>query len=580
MNSNGHRLTLRCLVAGGVLAIVLCAVNTYLTLRFGIIEEGAMIAAIFFYTALYFAALLGRRLAGVRWLRVGPATAAEMVMVSTMGSAGGSLGFIANFFAAKAMTSKPYTITEMMLFAAVSGTFGVLSVIAFRYLLIVKDEELPADRQLPWVGAKVVKGVIDPLIGRGDPRQPKYLVVLTTAAALYVVGNESGAGWLPERVQIAVLGLGGFGVAVLLAPFAIGTSYIMGMRTVVGFVCGGVSLLVISQYLPPPMRATPQLYLWPGVMFLVTSGLTALALRWRVIADALGSVVRLRGGDSSSGDDDPIMGGSATLAVMVTGGVLAVTVLTTVFEVPLLITLVMIVVGGGLLNLIATRAYAQTAFNPVRVMGVLLQGISASLGGASVSTNLTGSGFIAGSGTQCTTLASDMYYGRQFRVPSRWQFWAQTVTVLACAVVSALTFDFINRTTPLSFDSNVLAAPAAKMWAVIGMLFDPASNQRLPPFAVESMWIAGAVGVAWAFVENSERLRRFVPGSIGLGMGLVIHPSISLAFFAGGLLMWYLLRRLLKVPDATLSTIAIASIVGEGIGGLTQGILKAVGVIG
>jgi hypothetical protein len=274
------------------------------------------------------------------------------------------------------------------------------------------------------------------------------------------------------------------------------------------------------------------------------------------------------------------MGRGATLAVMATGAVLAVAVLTLVFDVPLLITVVMIVVGGGLLNLIATRAYAQTAFNPVRVMGVLLQGMSASLGGASVGTNLTGSGFIAGSGTQCTTLASDMYYGRQFRVPSRWQFWAQTVTVLSCAVVSALTFDFINRTTPLTFDSNALAAPAAKMWAVIGLLFDPASNQQLPPFAVESMWIAGAIGIAWALVENHERLRRFVPGSIGVGMGLVINPSISLAFFAGGIVMWFVLRRLLRLSESTLSTVAIASIVGEGIGGLTQGVLKAAGLIG
>jgi len=578
VNTAGHRLTVRCLVAGGLFAIVLCAVNTYLTLRFGIIEEGAMIAAIFFYTALYFAALLGRWLAGMRWLKVSPATSAEMVMVSTMGSAGGSLGFIANFFAAKTMTSEPYTTVEMMLFAGVSGTIGVLSAIVFRYLLIVKDEELPADRQLPWVGAKVVKGVIDQLIGRGDPRQPRYLVVLTVLAAFYVVCNQSGVGWFPERWNVAVLGLGGLGISVLLAPFAIGTSYIMGMRTVVGFLCGGVALLVIAHFLPETMRATPQMYLWPGVMFLVTSGLTALALRWRVIAEALGSVVRLRSGDS--GDDDPIMGRAATLAVMATGVVLAVAGLTTVFAVPLLITVVMIVVGGGLLNLIATRAYAQTAFNPVRVMGVLLQGISASLGGAGVGTNLTGSGFIAGSGTQCTTLASDMYYGRQFRVPSRWQFWAQVSTVLSCAVVSALTFDFINRTTPLTFESNALAAPAAKMWAVIGMLFDPASNQQLPPFAVESMWIAGAIGVAWALAENRDRLRRFVPGSIGLGMGLVIHPSISLAFFAGGLVMWFALRRLFKVSDVTLSTIAIASIVGEGIGGLTQGVLKAVGLIG
>jgi hypothetical protein len=118
------------------------------------------------------------------------------------------------------------------------------------------------------------------------------------------------------------------------------------------------------------------------------------------------------------------------------------------------------------------------------------------------------------------------------------------------------------------------------MWAVIGLLFDPSTNQQLPPFAVQSMWIGGVIGVLWALAENSDRLVHFVPGSIGFGMGLVIHPSIDFAFFAAGIFMWLVLRRWFKVSDATLSTIAVASIVGEGIGGLLQGVLKAVGVLG
>lgn len=586
-----HRLTLRCLAAGTILAAALCAINTYLTLRFGIIEEGAMISAIFFFSSVYFASIaadfanrvlarLGRYTSVLshRLTAVRPVTVAEMVLVATMGSAGGSLAFIANFFAAKAMTSEPYSIIEMILFAIVSSTIGVLSVIAFRFLLVVKDEELPEGRRLSWVGAKVVKGVIDPLVARGDPRQPRYLVVVTSLAALYVLSNTSGAGLLPERLEVAVLGLSALGASVLLAPFAFGSSYIMGFRTVVGFFCGGVVLIAIAPALPPAMRASPQQYLWPGVMFLVISGLTALVLRWRVVTGALRSIARA--GEDASADADPIMGRRATLAILAGGLLVAVAILHFAFGISPLIAVVMIAVGGGFLNLIATRAYAQTAFNPVRVMGVLLQGISASLGGATVATNLTAAGFIAGSGTQCSNLTSDMWYGRRYAVPSRWQFWAQAAMVLSCSVVSALTFSMIHRSTPLTFESEALAAPAAKMWAVIGLLFDPGTAQRLPPFAVQSMWIGGAVGLLWALAESSERFGRFVPGSIGFGMGLVIHPSISFAFFAAGILMWFVLRRWFKVSDATLSTIAIASIVGEGIGGLLQGVLRAVGAFG
>jgi hypothetical protein len=41
--------TVRCLAAGMALAIALCAMNSFLTLSFGIIEEGPNIAAVFFF---------------------------------------------------------------------------------------------------------------------------------------------------------------------------------------------------------------------------------------------------------------------------------------------------------------------------------------------------------------------------------------------------------------------------------------------------------------------------------------------------------------------------------------------------
>jgi hypothetical protein len=43
--------------------------------------------------------------------------------------------------------------------------------------------------------------------------------------------------------------------------------------------------------------------------------------------------------------------------------------------------------------------------------------------------------------------------------------------------------------------------------------------------------------------------------------------------------MFYVLRRLFKFQDITLNTIAVACIVGEGLGGILQAVLKIVGVI-
>ncbi len=555
-----HELTLRSFVLGSIFAIVLCGVNSYLTLSFGIIEEGPAIAALFFF-AFFFRSR-------------NKITSTEMVIVATMGSAGGSLGFISNFFGAKAMaTEEPYSIPDMALFAIVSSVIGLIAVIVLRQLLIVQDEKLPEDQRLPWVGARAVKGVIDPLVSTTASKQPLYLIIFTCAAILYIIFNEDGVGWFPTQATIGLFGLSAYGAGVAFSPFVWGGSYLIGLRTCVGFFAGGLALLIMAPHLPDP--SSPHTYVWPGIMFLVTSGMTALLIRWKVIVDAFKSLFTGIGGN----DNDPIMGKTGTILFVVGGLALSILVLRLYFGLSLLIIAAMIVIGGIVLNLIATRAAAQTYFNPARVMGILLQGVCALLGGASVNTNLVGAGFVAGSGAQGGNLTGDMAYGRWYGVFSRWQFWTQASTVVACSFVSAAVFHVIQINTPLMLEGGELPAPIAKIWAAVGILFDPESAQELPPFAVESMWIAGIAGVVWAVLEDKAAYRKFLPGSIGFGLALILPVVYDFAFFCGSLMMFYVLRRGFKLQDITLNTIAVACIVGEGIGGILQAVLKIVGVI-
>ena len=237
----------------------------------------------------------------------------------------------------------------------------------------------------------------------------------------------------------------------------------------------------------------------------------------------------------------------------------------------------LIVVGGFLQNVIATRAAAQTAFNPARVMGVLLQGVVALAGGTSAATNLAGAGFVAGSGAQAGNLTGDMAYGRWLKVPARWQFWTQLLTVLPCAFVSAWVFQNIHAQTPLELEGGRLPAPVAKMWAATALIFDGSSP--MPPGAVTAMAIAAAVGVVYVLLESNKKLVKFLPCSIGIGIGLVLPVAYDVAFFVGGILLWVVLGRWLKVREITLTTIAVGCIVAEGIGGVFNPILQLAGII-
>ena len=537
-------LTVRSIVAGLIFSGVLCAMNSYLTLSFGVIEEGPTIAALFFFACFFLAKT--------------KISSTEMVIVATMGSAGGSLGFISNFYAAKAMTGTPYSVADMAFFGIVSSLVGMVMAIPLRQILVLRE-------RLPWPQARAVEGVIKALVEHGDPRQPIFLVVTFVVGATYVILNTDGFGVVPAATALG--GLAAYGGAVAWSPFAIGGSYLMGMRTCVGFLVGAVALMIMAPHTPTP--DSPHSYFWPGLGFLVSSGLTVMAINWKTLAGAFRSMLSLGG---KTDDDDPTIPGRALVMLAVAVFVVTALVLKWRFALPFFLSIILIVVAGLIQNIIATRAAAQTAFNPARVMGILLQGVTSAFGGAKIETNLTGAGFVAGSGAQASMLTTDMVYGREFRVPSRWQFWAQGATILPAALVSAYVFQKIHEAKPLVLEGPGHPAPVAKMWGKSAQLFE-AGTAALPPGALQALLIGAVIGIIYTLIENIPAARKWMPETVGIGLGLVLSPAYGITFFLGGLLMWIILGRGFKVSDVTLTTIAVGAIVAEGIGGVLQAFL-------
>lgn len=548
--SPAHGITPRSVIAGFILAMVLCGMNSYLTLSFGVIEEGPTIAALFFFAIFAVSKL--------------PITVREMVIVSTMGSAGGSLGFISNFFAAKAMTGPAYTVFEMASFAIASSLVGLIMVIPLRQLLILRED-------LPWPGSKAVAAVIRALVEEGDPRQPKILLGATLALMAVVICNDDGGfGLLPSGTALGALAA--YGGAIAWSPFAIGGSYLMGMRTCVGFLVGATALMVMAPHLPEP--EAPHHHYWPGLGFLVASGLVSILVNWRAFVGAFGSILSI---GERTDDDDPVMSGRTLGIAAIVAFVTAAVVLNQVFGLSVVLVAVLIAIGGLLQNIIATRAAAMTAFNPARVMGILLQGVTAAFGGKTIAANLTGAGFTAGSGAQAGLLTGDMAYGRWFKVPSRYQFWCQSLTVIPCSIVAALAFQQIHAAKPLVLKGDGHPAPVAKMWAESARFFD--GSTPLPDGAYDALLIGGAIGAGYTLLELVPRLRDWLPQSVGIGLGLVLSPALGISFFLGGFVMWIVLGRWFKWKDVTLTTIAVASIVAEGIGGVLKPVLTMFGVI-
>ena len=168
-------------------------------------------------------------------------------------------------------------------------------------------------------------------------------------------------------------------------------------------------------------------------------------------------------------------------------------------------------------------------------------------------------------------------YGRWLKVPSRWQFWTQTLTIVPCALVSAYVFHWIQGSKKIALDGGDLPAPVAKMWAATALIFD--GSTPMPDGAGKAMLIAAAAGVVYVLLEENKKLHPYLPSSVGIGIALVLPVAYDFAFFFGGLVFWGLLNKGLKVKDITLTTLAVGAIVGEGLGGVMKPVLQMLGVI-
>lgn len=561
-------ITARSVVAGFILALVMASINSYVTLKVGLIEEGTIITA-----ALFVGVMLVLR------QRV---SSQETALVSCMGSAGGSFAFIANFFAAAVMIGQPLTTVQMVVLPVMTGIVGILFAVTLRELYVVREP-------LAWPTSKATITTIEALTTPVGRRQIKVLWIATGITALYVFFAE-GLHWLPEEIYLPV-SLWALSetarVGLACAPLIISAGYLIGLRAGIGFLVGALVLIAMAPYVPGNV---PQRYIWPGVMFMVTSGLTGLFLNWRMMARALQSLFSAKNAVALD-DRDVVMSPKAYLGCLGVASLGMIVTLAYWFDVPVILGIVMLVVGGVVLNTIATRASGETAFNPIRVMGVLLQGICAMFGAHTPGLILTGAGAAAGAIDQTGLMVQDNVFGRHFGLSARRQWIAQLVVIVPIAVVSAFVFQRMAAAYPMTLDSGALPAPIARMWAKMALLFS--GKAPLDPFAVEAMWIGGVAGIVWALLDavrvkrqqqaeerKESTLWRFFPHPMGVGIGLFVPVTYSVSFFVGALVFCGILPKYTRVSDKTLNTVAAAGIFGQGAMGLIVAILVSLGVFG
>lgn len=631
-------VTKRAFMLGMATSWVMVAINSYLGLKVGVIEEGYTVCVLLAFLVILLRAAKNRQML----------TPHECVVVGTMGSAGGSLAFLAHFFGALTMAGDPLSVTEMVIFVGMTSMLGLVLSVPMRQLFIVVEK-------LPWPTGRVAISLIEALQKGTASMQPRILGFFGGLAFIYLV-LAGGLGWFPEVSLIAVLGFSAYGVGIAWSPFLLGAGYLIGFRVGFGFLVGGFILWAIGPYIPfdltPPIKPDdlgfhvirPDRWVWPGVGAIVACGLTGLAIKWRTVINAVKSLKGL----TAQSDTDKMFSGKTLTILSIVAFALAAAVFALYFKIALQYIIVGLVLVGTILTLISTRAAGETAFNPVRVMGIILMVIFFGMGETDKVVLLIAAGLAAGAIGQAGVLTQDIYAGRHFKVKSIQLLALQAITVLPNALIMAFVFDLLTRKYTLGAEGG-LAAPVSVIWYSVAKVL---SGDKLPQYAGMAMWLGALGGIAvtlldhyagkkMSFVSTVNAMRKrvlegefldekgdpdpkkicaacaesglpgasaiedeipyflyrcsnrrtastvdrelpplrtlwsYAPHSFGITLGMILPIFYDVTFFLGAVMMCFVLPKVLKTDDDTLNSLAAAGIVGEGAGGLVAAIVAS-----
>jgi uncharacterized oligopeptide transporter (OPT) family protein len=579
--------SVRAVLCGLVVAALLGAAYPYVVLKLGFGPNVSVVAAVLGYVALGLVLTPLLRLLGVgttpynRW---------ENNIVETAGTAAAQTAFMCVLLAAfdlldqRKLPSFHFALTSWQSFAWLTsaGILGVLLAVPLRRHYVV-------DENLPFVDGIAAGETILVCDSQGPAAMRAALAMLVGLAfsALVMTFREDAkvVNWIPEEsvFPIAFLAATGFGIA--WSPLAVGSGMLLGVRINLSMLLGAVVSWVIAPYvlehysvvervltkegnLVFPRRAVLLWVMWPATGMMVSAGLAALVLRWKVLVRTFKNLSA-----STTGDDFP-------LAWVVVGSVLSgaalVIVQKTMLGQPVWITLVAI--GLSLpLALVGLRVLGETNWGPISALSNLMQGVFGLLAPGNVSANMVASGTTGTVASQSEGLMQDYRAGQMVGSAPRNLTYMQLLAIPVGAAAVAWMYPLLREKYTIGGETG-LTSPTAQKWAGFAELLSRGFD-ALPPGALTALVVASVLGVGLAVLESLLKNKTLIPSPTALGIGMLVPGSVVVAMVIGGLIGMGWTRTSRKTSDVFMIPLASGLIAGEALVAVIVPLLIVLGVL-
>jgi uncharacterized oligopeptide transporter (OPT) family protein len=275
--------------------------------------------------------------------------------------------------------------------------------------------------------------------------------------------------------------------------------------------------------------------MWPATGMLVAGGLTALALRWRLLVDTFRSLRTAKIGSNEM-----------SLSFVVTGVVICAVALCivqkTLLDMPVWMTITAMVLSLPLM-LVGLRVLGETNWGPISAVSNMMQGMFAAIAPGNIAANMVASGTTGTIATSSEMIMQDYRCGAIIGSKPRniaiMQLLAVPVGAAAVSWMYPLLVDvyhIFDTTDPVTgkIIKAGLTSPISNKWAGFAQILKDGVS-AMPSSALYALVIFSVLGVVLTVLEVSPRLKKVVPSPTGIGIGMLVPFSVVSTMFLGGL---------------------------------------------
>ena len=303
--------------------------------------------------------------------------------------------------------------------------------------------------------------------------------------------------------------------------------------------------------------------MWPATGMLVVGGLTALALRWRLLVETFRSLRHAKI-DSDEFPLQVVIGGVAVC------GVALCVIQRTMLDMPVWMTLMAILLSVPLM-LVGLRVLGETNWGPISALSNMMQGVFAALAPGNVAANMVASGTTGTIATSSEAIMQDYKCGEIIGTKPRSLTIMQLIAVpvgaaavswMYPALVSAFgIFDRIDPKTQEVIPAQ-LTSPISNKWSGFAQILKDGVG-ALPTSALYALAIFAVLGAVFTVLETKPKLKKWIPSPTGIGIGILVPFSVVFTMFIGGIIGWCWERYSKATADIYMVPLASGLIAGE-----------------